>query len=165
MGDPTRLRQVLGNLLSNAVKFTTEGQVTLRVRRRGRRDAVFEVRDTGIGFAPTEADRLFDRFVQADGSITRSFGGSGLGLSICRELVEMMGGQISADRRAGQGRGLLPRAAWLPSPSTAPADSRRRRFGPRRSGVLDQRPVSVANPAPNGSPRRHRHARGAPTYG
>ena len=114
-GDPVRLRQVLGNLLSNAVKFTAEGAVTLVVRRRD--DPIVEliVVDTGIGFKPEEAERLFERFVQADGSITRRFGGSGLGLSICRELTEMMGGQISAAAEPGQGASFrvvlpLPRA-------------------------------------------------------
>lgn len=124
MGDPTRLRQVLGNLLSNAVKFTTEGEVKLSVRREGP-DTVFEVRDTGIGFAPAEGERLFERFVQADGSITRQFGGSGLGLAICRELVEMMNGQISAASEPGRGatfrfRVPLPQAesASAPVPAT-----------------------------------------------
>ena len=102
MGDPTRLRQVLGNLLSNAVKFTTAGEVKLTVWREGD-DTVFEVRDTGIGFEPAEGERLFERFVQADGSITRQFGGSGLGLAICRELVEMMDGHISATGEPGRG--------------------------------------------------------------
>jgi signal transduction histidine kinase len=101
-GDPLRLRQVLGNLLSNAVKFTSDGQVTLRMRREGPR-VVFEVQDTGIGFEAAAGERLFERFVQADGSITRRFGGSGLGLAICRELVEMMDGEISATGEPGKG--------------------------------------------------------------
>ena len=102
MGDPLRLRQVLNNLLSNAVKFTAKGQVTLKLSRQGP-DILFEVSDTGIGFDPGVGAHLFERFVQADGSITRKFGGSGLGLAICRELVEMMGGEISASARPGQG--------------------------------------------------------------
>ncbi len=102
-GDPVRLRQVLGNLLSNAVKFTAEGTVTLQVRRRDDRIAELTVTDTGIGFPPQDAERLFERFVQADGSITRRFGGSGLGLSICRELTEMMDGQIGASGEADKG--------------------------------------------------------------
>jgi signal transduction histidine kinase len=102
-GDPVRLRQVLGNLLSNAIKFTATGSVTVRARRRDGPWVEIEVVDTGIGFSPDEAGRLFDRFVQADGSITRRFGGSGLGLAICRELVEMMGGQIGASGEPGQG--------------------------------------------------------------
>ena len=115
-GDPVRLRQVLGNLLSNAVKFTAAGSVTVEVRRQDDQWAQIRVIDTGIGFSSGETERLFDRFVQADGSITRRFGGSGLGLSICRELVEMMGGQIGASGEPGQGavfwvRAPLPRAA------------------------------------------------------
>jgi signal transduction histidine kinase len=114
-GDPVRLRQVLGNLLSNAVKFTAQGSVTLKVRRRDDHIAELTVIDTGIGFKPEETERLFERFVQADGSITRRFGGSGLGLSICHELIEMMGGQIGAAGEPGQGATFwvvlpLPRA-------------------------------------------------------
>ncbi len=75
-GDPVRLRQVLGNLLSNAVKFTAKGSVTLKVGRRADGVADLRVIDTGIGFGPEETERLFERFVQADGSITRRFGGS-----------------------------------------------------------------------------------------
>jgi signal transduction histidine kinase len=102
-GDPVRLRQVLGNLIGNAVKFTAEGHVSVEVRRVDDQVAEFRVADTGIGFPPQEAERLFERFVQADGSITRQFGGSGLGLAICRDLVEMMGGRIGATGRPGKG--------------------------------------------------------------
>jgi signal transduction histidine kinase len=102
-GDKVRLRQVLGNLLSNAVKFTAEGSVTVRVRRQDDQWAEIQVIDTGIGFTAEETDRLFERFVQADGSITRRFGGSGLGLSICRELIEMMEGRIGASGEPGKG--------------------------------------------------------------
>lgn len=102
MGDPVRLRQIVGNLLSNAVKFTAKGAVVLSVARQDER-VVFEVRDSGIGFEPAAAEQLFERFVQADGSITRRFGGSGLGLAICRELVDMMGGEISAEGKPGVG--------------------------------------------------------------
>ena len=114
-GDKVRLRQVLGNLLSNAVKFTAEGSVTVRVRRQDDQWAEIQVIDTGIGFAADETDRLFERFVQADGSITRRFGGSGLGLSICRDLVEMMEGRIGASGEPEKGatfwiRIPLPRA-------------------------------------------------------
>jgi signal transduction histidine kinase len=102
MGDVVRIRQVLGNLLSNAVKFTAAGEVALSVSRSGDM-VVFEVTDTGIGFEPAQGERLFERFVQADGSITRRFGGSGLGLAICRELVEMMNGEICAKGEPGKG--------------------------------------------------------------
>jgi signal transduction histidine kinase len=114
-GDPVRLRQVLGNLIGNAVKFTAQGTVTVEVRRADDDIAELKVLDTGIGFAPDEAERLFERFVQADGSITRQYGGSGLGLAICRELTGMMGGRISASGEPGKGAALrvvlpLPRA-------------------------------------------------------
>ena len=102
VGDVVRVRQVLSNLLSNAVKFTTTGEVSLSVRRQGEQ-VLFEVTDTGIGFEPSQGERLFERFVQADGSITRRFGGSGLGLAICRELAEMMNGEISATSEPGKG--------------------------------------------------------------
>ncbi len=114
-GDPVRLRQVLGNLIGNAVKFTAAGRVKVEVRRPDGQIVEFRVLDTGIGFAPGEAERLFERFVQADGSITRRFGGSGLGLAICRELAEMMDGEISATGEPDKGAAFrvtlpLPRA-------------------------------------------------------
>jgi len=102
VGDSTRLRQVLTNLLSNAVKFTAQGEVGLTVRLDETTTTLI-VEDTGVGFNAEEATRLFERFSQADDSITRRFGGSGLGLSICRSLVEMMGGEISATSTPGVG--------------------------------------------------------------
>jgi signal transduction histidine kinase/ActR/RegA family two-component response regulator len=100
--DPTRLRQILHNLISNAVKFTEQGRVAIRVGREG--DAhVFQVSDTGIGIEPEDQAALFERFVQADTSMTRRFGGSGLGLSICRELARLMDGDISVASAPGQG--------------------------------------------------------------
>ncbi len=98
VGDPTRLRQVLVNLLGNAIKFTEAGSVSLRVEPDAD-DAVptalrFTVVDTGIGIASEKLDRVFERFTQADSSTTRRFGGSGLGLTISRRLVELMGGRI-----------------------------------------------------------------------
>lgn len=106
-GDEKRIRQVLANLLSNAIKFTDRGGITLDVTTcelaSGRSGIRFSVSDTGIGFDDAVGARLFDRFEQADGSITRRFGGSGLGLSICKALVELMGGRISARATPGQG--------------------------------------------------------------
>ncbi|MCH9672170.1 MAG: hypothetical protein K0U93_12045, partial [Gammaproteobacteria bacterium] len=106
-GDPTRLRQVLTNLVSNAVKFTEEGAVEITVRRAppyaSGLHVLFEVSDSGIGIDPAEQSRLFEPFTQADGSITRKFGGSGLGLVICRRLVELMGGEIALESSAGFG--------------------------------------------------------------
>jgi signal transduction histidine kinase/CheY-like chemotaxis protein len=121
VGDPTRLRQILTNLLSNAVKFTGNGRVGLSVAKSARGDRYyFEVRDSGIGFEADQAERLFSRFEQADGSITRQFGGSGLGLSISRQLAELMGGQVSAAGKPGRGAVftlMLP----LPMAREAPA--------------------------------------------
>ena len=112
MGDPMRLRQVLTNLLSNAFKFTAHGLVTLScsvVRRRQaeRPEHVtrirFAVRDTGIGIAPSDIDRIFSAFHQADGSITRRFGGTGLGLTIASRLVDLMHGELRCESRQGDG--------------------------------------------------------------
>ncbi len=101
-GDALRLRQVLGNLLSNAVKFTAEGEVRLSVHAEG--DLwCFEVADTGIGFDAAIAERIFERFVQGDDSVTRAYGGSGLGLSISREIAQALGGQLMAAGAPGEG--------------------------------------------------------------
>jgi signal transduction histidine kinase/ActR/RegA family two-component response regulator len=102
LGDELRLKQVVINLLSNAVKFTAEGEVTLSVEVIGARVRI-AVADTGIGFDAEQKATLFERFQQADGGITRRFGGAGLGLAISRELVEAMGGTITAEGAPGLG--------------------------------------------------------------
>ncbi len=103
-GDDQRLRQILANLVRNGVKFTETGQVEVVVTRHGGDDRVrFEVRDTGIGLAPSQKVKIFDAFHQADTSTTRRYGGTGLGLSICKQLVQRMGGDIGADGRPGRG--------------------------------------------------------------
>lgn len=106
-GDPHHIRQILLNLLGNAVKFTEHGEVTLRaLRRRESADGItvrFEVIDTGIGIALNALPRIFERFVQADQSTTRRFGGSGLGTTIAKQLVELMGGTIGVESVLGQG--------------------------------------------------------------
>jgi PAS domain S-box-containing protein len=106
-GDAGRLRQVLVNLLGNAVKFTPQGEVavTVRVDSEDEHKATlhFTVRDTGIGFRQEQASVLFEPFVQADGSRTRRYGGTGLGLTISKQLVEMMGGQIGVESQEGKG--------------------------------------------------------------
>ena len=101
-GDPTRLRQVLFNLLSNAAKFTERGSVTLRAGR-GHGRLWFSVTDTGIGIPLAEQARIFEAFVQVDGSSTRRQGGTGLGLTITRRLCRLMGGEIRVDSEPGRG--------------------------------------------------------------
>ncbi|WP_421736999.1 ATP-binding protein [Caulobacter sp.] len=107
-GDPERLRQVLLNLLGNAIKFTSEGGVTLSVARRNPGDpdlARLElvVSDTGVGVPEAMLSTVFDRFAQAGPDVSRRFGGTGLGLTITRQLVEMMGGEIGVESTAGLG--------------------------------------------------------------
>jgi PAS domain S-box-containing protein len=106
-GDPVRVRQVLMNLLSNAIKFTRRGEVTLRVHRLAEAGTGirlrFEVRDTGIGISDKAKPIIFQAFTQADGSTTRRFGGTGLGLTISKQIVELMDGRIGFDSVAGRG--------------------------------------------------------------
>ncbi|MBR7621651.1 response regulator [Phenylobacterium sp. 20VBR1] len=102
IGDAARLRQIAGNLISNGLKFTQAGEVRAAFALRGDQ-IVLEVNDTGIGVASHQQAAMFDRFVQADGSSTRRFGGAGLGLAICKELSELMGGSISFTSELGVG--------------------------------------------------------------
>jgi CheY-like chemotaxis protein len=106
-GDPLRLRQVIANLLSNAVKFTEAGNVQVTLRERpsplGRIRLGFEFSDTGIGIPQDRLEAIFDAFAQVDASTTRRFGGTGLGLPICRELVRRMGGVLTVQSREGEG--------------------------------------------------------------
>jgi two-component system sensor histidine kinase/response regulator len=108
-GDRGRLAQVLTNLLSNAVKFTPEGEVAVEVTCAAEADGDgcvpvrFSVRDTGIGIAEKDLDRLFEAFQQADASTTRRFGGTGLGLAISRQLAQIMGGDLTAASAQGKG--------------------------------------------------------------
>ncbi len=107
VGDPGRLRQIIINLLGNAAKFTEHGEIGLRVgvdsREAGKVVLRFTVDDTGIGIPAEKQDKIFEAFSQADGSTTRRFGGTGLGLTISRRLVEMMGGRIWLESAAGLG--------------------------------------------------------------
>ncbi|HUA09947.1 MAG TPA: response regulator [Candidatus Acidoferrales bacterium] len=107
VGDPTHLRQVLVNLVGNAIKFTERGGVALLVdlvQLAGERVRVaFAVRDTGIGIPQEKLPKLFSAFTQADGSTTRKYGGTGLGLTITKRLVELMGGEIAVESFAGAG--------------------------------------------------------------
>ncbi|HLI34185.1 MAG TPA: response regulator [Terriglobia bacterium] len=107
VGDPGRLRQIIMNLVGNAIKFTEQGEVVLRVveesRQHGRMTLHFTVRDTGVGIPAEKQSLIFDAFTQADGSTSRKYGGTGLGLTISRQLVEMMGGRIWVESALGKG--------------------------------------------------------------
>ncbi len=107
VGDATRLRQILFNLVGNAIKFTNEGEVLLNVRRLSSDEhsveLEFSVKDSGIGIAAENYDKIFDAFQQADSSTTRRYGGTGLGLAISQRLVQLMGGDINVESELGKG--------------------------------------------------------------
>ena len=107
MGDPMRLSQVLTNLTNNAIKFTEKGEIVISAHLEKREEnqvlVRFTVRDTGIGMTEEQMGRLFQAFSQADSSTTRKYGGTGLGLTICKRLVEMMGGEIWTESEVGVG--------------------------------------------------------------
>ncbi|MBM3813665.1 MAG: hypothetical protein FJW20_18730 [Acidimicrobiia bacterium] len=108
IGDPRGVRQVLTNLLSNAVKFTDSGHVRIQARlldeaREGLVRIEFAVEDTGIGIATEHQDLVFEMFRQADASFSRRHDGAGIGLTVCKMLVEIMGGQIGFTSQPGKG--------------------------------------------------------------
>ncbi len=107
VGDPLRLQQVLTNLVNNAIKFTEKGEILISVEPVSKLDQkiklFFKVEDSGIGLSESQIAKLFQSFSQADGSTTRKYGGSGLGLVICKRLVEMMGGTIEVESAPGKG--------------------------------------------------------------
>jgi PAS domain S-box-containing protein len=138
-GDAVRVKQILSNLVSNAVKFTEHGEVRLRAEVDAD-GVVLTVKDTGIGFDPAEREHIFERFRQADGSITRRFGGSGLGLSIARRLAELMGGTIGADATPGRGAVFTVRLPLKPaerSPGTTADDAKAQAETPLRILLAD----------------------------
>ena len=107
IGDELRIGQILNNLLSNALKFTSVGKITVEIVRTARvndkMELFFIVKDTGIGIDQADKEKLFQSFSQADASISRKFGGTGLGLNICKQLVELMGGRIEVEGEKGKG--------------------------------------------------------------
>ena len=102
-GVPDRLRQVLTNLLGNAIKFTEQGHVTIEIKSNQTDFLTFSISDTGIGMTTEQLETIFDAFAQADESMSRRFGGTGLGTTISKQLVELMGGSISANSEHGKG--------------------------------------------------------------
>jgi len=131
LGDAGRLQQVLINLVGNAIKFTPTGSVLLNVSLEDNNDAndklLFEVTDTGIGIARHAINRIFNEFTQADDSTTRRFGGTGLGLSFSKHVVEMMGGKIGVDSTEGKGSRFwftLPLDQTIQPPEPSPSGSK-----------------------------------------
>ncbi|MCD9085422.1 ATP-binding protein [Stenotrophomonas sp. SY1] len=149
-GDPTRIRQILYNLLGNALKFTHQGDVLLEVylQDEDRPDSalVIGVSDTGIGMSTEQQAGLFQRFSQADSSIARRFGGSGLGLALCRALVELMHGSIQVHSVPGKGSTFLVTLPLQPAPAAMLATDVRQATEPslvrRRVLVVDDHPAN-----------------------
>ncbi len=148
LGDPVRLRQVLHNLLSNALKFTEQGAVRLEVAAASPGLAI-RVTDSGIGISPEQQRRLFQKFEQADVSTTRRFGGTGLGLTICRELVERLGGEVTVESQPGVGSTFIVTlplertAAVVPAPEPAPAEAAQAEMGAMRILAADDNPTNL----------------------
>ena len=139
LADPLRLRQILTNLVSNAVKFTEAGSVTITARLAGQRLSL-EVTDTGVGFDPALKDGLFRRFGQADGSATRTYGGAGLGLPLCRRLAALMNAALDCSSRPGHGASFWLEAEFpvvTAAPVAAAGDER-----PPRVLVVDDNAVN-----------------------
>ena len=128
VGDPGRLRQILVNLVGNAIKFTERGEILVKVElESGTPETArlhYSVRDTGVGIPREKQQKIFEAFAQADDSMTRKYGGTGLGLTICGRLVEMMSGRIWVDSEAGQGS-TFHFTANLSVPSSAPGQAAR----------------------------------------
>ena len=107
IGDEFRLSQIINNLINNALKFTSMGHVALelyKTRQSGKNiELTFFVMDTGIGMSKEDKDKLFKSFTQVDGSITRKYGGTGLGLYVCKQVIELMGGHIEVESEKGKG--------------------------------------------------------------
>jgi len=145
VGDPLRFKQVLSNLLSNAIKFTAEGAVAVTVNaaeRDGEWLVYCDISDTGIGISPESKEQLFQKFVQADNSTTRKYGGTGLGLALCRQIVSLMGGDI--DCISVEGEGSTFRFA-IPAGPVDPAGFARRH---KLSSLMRDRKVLVISPTP-----------------
>ena len=142
-GDDARTRQVLMNIVFNAVKFTEQGSVHVLVARTGSGDRVrFEVTDTGIGIDPDRLEKMFEPFMQADVSLTRVYGGNGLGLAIARKLVERMGGTIGADTEPGAGSTFHFELDLPVGAESAPAHQTR-----QRDALMESRPLPADAPA------------------
>ncbi len=144
LGDPGRVRQILTNLIGNAIKFTERGEIVVSVQEQSQQGADdtflrLAVRDTGIGISSDKQEKIFEAFSQADGSMARKYGGTGLGLTICARLVEMMGGRIWVESQAGQGSTFFftVHLALQSAPSTHPAPVHRGQLLDLRVLIVD----------------------------
>lgn len=151
LGDPTRIRQVIANLVSNAIKFTESGHVAIRATMVQDNDAPvvqIEIADTGIGMDPAAVPTLFALYTQADSSIHRRYGGTGLGLPLCRRIVDAVQGQLSVDTALGQGSTFTVRwpLQWTEQPARGPRD------GGATSGKASAVPGAVTVVSNNGEP-------------
>src|SRR5713226_1706522 len=140
VGDPGRIRQILLNLAGNAIKFTNRGHVYVNVEceERSAESAQlrFSVEDTGIGIPEDKIESIFEQFTQADSSTTRQFGGTGLGLTICRQLVSLMGGAMGVRSHLGQGSTF-----WFTQ--TLPLDKKAEEAPPPRADLAGVRVLYV----------------------
>ena len=145
-GDPVRLRQVLTNLLGNAVKFTETGEVIVRVLYKGQKGenhlVRFEVEDTGIGIPEDVVPQLFMAFTQADGSTTRKFGGTGLGLTISRQLVELMGGDLKVTSVLDKGSCFFFEVEMGASTAVLKPEKKHQSLGKIYALVVDDNPTN-----------------------
>ena len=142
-GDALRIQQVLVNLVGNAIKFTAEGRVGIEVSQQ-ESITVIAVVDTGIGIAPDRVERIFDAFAQADATITRQFGGTGLGTTIARQLTELMGGRIEVQSEPGVGSRFEIRLPLASGQAPAQADTTGRpRLRPLSILIADDVPQNV----------------------
>ena len=145
IGDPGRVRQVISNLLGNAVKFTERGEITVEVTlgecSPGSAFLCFEVRDTGIGIPAARQSAIFEAFSQADDSITRRFGGTGLGLTICTHLVQMMDGRIWLKSNEGEGASFFFTGRFGVDSVAAPVV---RQFSEQRVLLIESNPALAA---------------------
>ena len=121
VGDAGRLRQILVNLIENAIKFTAEGEVVVKVALGPRGVLLFSVRDTGIGVSAQKHAVIFEAFAQEDTSTTRTYGGTGLGLTIAARLAGLMGGKISLESEPGHGSTFTLRAPFARKPGATVA--------------------------------------------
>jgi len=151
-GDPVRVRQILANFLSNTLKFTQRGEITLRVLPGEPGRIRLEVHDSGIGISPAARERLFRPFSQADSSTTRRFGGTGLGLSVCRELAQRMDGTVGADSDDASGSCFWAELA-LPVVSAGVAGTEAGSEPPRLQPLVGM-VVLVAEDNPGNTPTR-----------